>query len=179
MAEQQSSPSSPPTGYQLARTIGLRYGLILGLLLGGLSIGLYMVDLFSNEVEIWFTIPLMMLAMVLSMLRLRQQQGEMTLGQGFRTGLTTAVMAALINGVMTSLYTGWVDPGATERALDRTRERMLAAGDSPERVNLYTQFMEQLEPPQVAIPATIIVVAFFGSLLALLLAWGLRKSPTR
>ncbi len=164
--------------YQLARSIGLKSGGILGIILGTLTILLYATDLFSNQIELFVTIPLMLGFMAWSMWQLRTKLAQtLTLGQGFRTGLTTAVMAALINAVLTQVYTSWLDPSAAERALLRSKERMLAAGESIERVNLYGQFMEQMSPPAIAIPAVIITVAFFGAIAALLLALIMKKSP--
>lgn len=165
-------------GYQLARSIGLKYGGWLGLGLGAVTIVLYAVDAFSNQWEIGVSVPAMLLIMLAAMLTFRKSNGGfMTLGQGFRVGLTTAVMAALVNTVMTQIYTQMIDTEATQRALDRSSQRMLQAGESVDRVSLYVQFMEKLAPPHIAIAATLITVAFFGAIAALILGMLLKQNP--
>ena len=66
-------------------------------------------------------------------------------------------------------YTSLVDPEAVQRVIERSSEKMLQAGESADRVNLYVRFMEQLAPPHIAIAATLITVALFGGIAALIL----------
>ena len=61
--------------YQLARSTGMKYGGLLGLGLGAVTILLYVLDEFSNQLEIGLTIPAMLLVMVAAMLTFRKMNG--------------------------------------------------------------------------------------------------------
>ena len=164
--------------FQAVRNLGLRYGSVLGAALGLMGILFYALDLFSDQLELTLGLPLLAGTMLLSMWALRRaQQGFLTLGQGFRVGLTTAVMATLVSELIKLFYLSFIDPQADQRALNRSREHMLSEGTSLEQVNFYTNTLEKLSSPLISIPFTLVAVAFLGAIVALVLAAIMQKRP--
>ncbi len=164
---------------QLARRLGIRFGAILGGVLAVLEVGFYWSDLYGESFTSVLNWSLILGAMIGANWIFRDQnQGLMTLGQGFRVGLTTAVIGATLQAVVGAIYTTLIDPDAIDRYLNRMRIDLLSEpGFAEEAVDLAINYTEKMSQPFFAIPMTIIATAFFGALGALIIALILQKRP--
>ena len=92
--------------------------------------------------------------------------GYMTFGQGFKSGMGIALIAAVIAAVFTLVYMMFIDPDMGERMMDGIEEQWDKAGmaeDQREMARKWTSMM--FNPP--------IMTAF---MLAYVLFWGVIKS---
>ena len=170
----------PDTQYpHLARRVGINYGALLGAILATLEGLFYATDLYGETFTTILSWGLILGAMIWSTWSFRQKNdGFMTLGQGFRVGLTTAVIGATLQAVVGALYTSFVDPQAIDRYLERMRVDLLSEPTfSEEAVDMALSYTEKMSQPFFAIPLTIITTAFFGALLALCISLILQKRP--
>lgn len=165
---------------QLARRLGFRFGAILGGVLTILEVGFYLTDLYGESFTSVLNWGLILGAMIWAIWTFRDQnRGLMTLGQGFRVGLTTAVIGATLQAVVGAIYTTFIDPDAIDRYLERMRIDLLSEPEfAEEAVDLAINYTEKMSQPFFAIPMTIIVTAFFGALAALLIALLMQKRPS-
>lgn len=169
--------STPPP--QLARDLGLRYGLWLGGLLALLEVAFFAIDQYGETYTTVINWSLGLLAMTWSAWQFRQQnQGWMTLGQSFRVSLTTLVVGIGLQAIASALYTSLIDPQATERYLTRMREDLLSQPQlAEEAIEMALSMTEKMSQPFIAVPLAIVSAAFGGSIAALIIGLLLQKRP--
>ena len=156
-------------------SVGLRYGLIGGIVIGAISIVLVMFEL-ENSGASWLSLPISLLMLVLAMQNYKQAcGGYMTLGKGMGVGVSASGVSSLISSLISIFYTQVIDPEAVTRQLERAREQMEARGMSDEMISQSMEMAQNFSRPAIALPLAVVFGIFFGAILSLIVAAILQK----
>jgi hypothetical protein len=108
--------------------VGLRYGLLTGLVSILISFGLFISHLEQSPLRLVGYVVLIG-GMVLAMQSFKQNnQGFMSLGQGVGVGVILSAMVGLLSAIFTYVYIKIIDPNVIAQMLEKTRTDMEARG---------------------------------------------------
>ena len=109
-------------------SVGLRYGLITGLVSIIISFGLNIAHLEQSPAK-WLTLAVMIAGIVLGQQAFKKLNGEfMSYGQGLGVGVVVAGVSAVLSAAFSYIYVTFIDPEMTARLLDKARADMEAQG---------------------------------------------------
>jgi hypothetical protein len=110
-------------------TVGVRYGLLVGLVSIIISFGLNVSHLEQSPAK-WLTMVVLVVGTVLAQKFFRQaNDGFMSYGQGLGVGMVLAGVSSVLSAIFSYLYTTVIDPEMTARILDKARSDMEARGN--------------------------------------------------
>lgn len=161
-------------------SIGLRWGLILGVASAAYSVVLDLTGQIGNQVLGYVGMLFTLGAVILAIRQFKRLNlGFVTLGQGFRTGFFTAVIGGTISSVLGAIYL-LVDPGVKTRLFEATRLALEEqAANNPqitdEFIEMQMGIMENMMAPYISIPLGILGSAFLGAIIAVIVAAIMRK----
>jgi hypothetical protein len=110
-------------------TVGMRYGVLVGLISIIISFGLNVSHLEQSPAK-WLTVVVLIVGTVMAQKFFRQaNEGFMSYGQGLGVGIVLAGVSAVLSAIFSYLYTTVIDPDMTARILDKARSDMEARGN--------------------------------------------------
>jgi hypothetical protein len=167
LENQSSEPSTT--------SVGLRYGLIGGIVIGAISILLVMLEKESSGAS-WLSLPVSIAMLVLAMQNYKQAcGGYMPFGKGMGVGVAASGVSSLVSALISIFYTQIIDPEAVTRQLERAREKMEAQGMSDEIISQSMEMAQNFARPAIALPLAVVLGIFFGAILSLIVAAILQK----
>ncbi len=118
------TPATAPS----ATSVGLRYGLITGLISVIISFGLNIAHLEQSPAK-WLTLVVMIAGIMLGQRAFKKLNGEfMSYGQGLGVGIVVAGVSAVLSAAFSYIYVTFIDPEMTARLLDKARADLEAQG---------------------------------------------------
>jgi hypothetical protein len=109
-------------------SVGMRYGLLTGLISIIISFGLNAAHLEQSPAK-WLTLVVMIAGIVLGQQAYKKANGEfMSYGQGLGVGMMVASVSAVLSAAFSYIYVTFIDPEMTARLLDKARADMEAQG---------------------------------------------------
>lgn len=168
------------------RSIGVRYGAIVSLILIAVGLLLHVTGMtdFTNQysagniINSVLTYGLMIGGIVMAMKKYRDSAGGyMTFGKGFGTGFWASLVMAGITAVWTYLFFAVIDPSLTDTIMEATRDRMLEQGQSEETVDQAMQYTEMFMKPGMMTIFAGIGTLFTGSIISLIVAAIMQRKP--
>ena len=116
--QQPASPSA----------VGIRYGLIVGLISVIISFGLYATGQEQGPLR-WLSSLVLIGGLVMAMRQFKQMNGGyMSFGQGLGIGTLVSAVTGVLSAIFVYVYMSFVDTGAIERMMDKARSDMEARG---------------------------------------------------
>jgi hypothetical protein len=120
-----SITSAAPT----TTSIGLRYGLLTGLLSIIISFLLNVTQLEQSPAK-WLTLVVLVVGIILAQKAFRQANaGFMSYGQGLGLGMMLAAVSSVLSAVFSYLYVMLIDPEMPTRILEKGRADLEARGN--------------------------------------------------
>lgn len=132
--EQNTATTEPVS----ARSVGLKYGLILGVvsIIFFLVLALASVNPFDN-IWNWVGLLFTIAAVVLAHKSFKESNdGFMTYGQGVGISFWIALISTLLGGIFTYLYITMVDGAILDAVFDKQREQMEAQGMPDDQIDM-------------------------------------------
>ena len=110
-------------------TIGMRYGLLTGLVSVITSFGIYALQLEQNSGAKFLTTVVLIVGIILAQRNYKLlNAGFMSYGEGLTIGTLLALVVGALSAVFTYIYTSFIDPDVMTRAMDKARTDMEAQG---------------------------------------------------
>lgn len=163
------------------RSVGIKWGLYLGAASALYGLILIFSKLYMNQALGYVSYALSITGVVLALREFKGLNGGfMSLGQGFRTGLTTSVVAGVISSVVSSLYY-LINPALKTEILDYAAAEMEKNPQmTPEAMEMGLGWAEKMMEPYIAIPFGILGSLIGGALISVIVAAIMKKdgAPT-
>ena len=120
--ETTGTPNATPT------TVGLRYGLLTGLVSIIITFGINAAQLETSPLR-YLTSVVLIAGIVLAQREFKARNaGFMEYGQGLGVGVVLSTVVGLLSAVFTYVYTNFVDPNMMARTMEKVRADMEAKG---------------------------------------------------
>ena len=120
------------------KSVGLKYGVLLGAALIGFFLLIYILDLAGNQTIQYASYIFIIGAVVLALREYKEgNDGFMSFGKGLGGGMLTIAVGSVISSLFSYVFLKFLDPSYMQRIVDITRERM------EENPNLTEEQVEQ------------------------------------
>jgi TRAP-type C4-dicarboxylate transport system permease small subunit len=157
------------------RSVGLKYGLISALI----SIVFFLVlvlsglNAFDNKWS-WINVIVSIAILYLAHKNFKDEgDGFMTYGQGVGIGFWIALVAVVVGGLFTYVYSNFIDTGAMDAFYEQQYEKMQTNGMQDEQIDVAIEWTKKLFWPMY-----IFFGIFFGVLIAVLVSiFTQKKAP--
>ncbi len=164
------------------RQLGIKYGLILGLISSVLAAVNYSAKLFTNPVATnaitGLSFAIMIGAFVLACREFKaQNEGFMRLGQGFMTGFWASIISSIISAVFTYVWLTFIDPTVTDAIKENAMAGMAKQGLDDEQIEQSLSMMGFMFSPIFTVGAILIGGPIFGAIIAVIVAAIMKKDP--
>jgi len=162
------------------RSVGIRYGLIMGVI----GIALFVVFI-AADVDIqgparWLNVLVLAVMIFLAHKYFKDNgDGFMTIGQGTGIGFWMCLVSSSISSVFTYVYVKFIDAGFIQQMMDKTREGMEEKGTmSEEQVDQAMSITSKFMTPEMMLIFGMVFGILFGVLIALVVGlFTQRKNP--
>lgn len=149
------------------KNIGVKYGLICGLVIVIAQLAGFLLDLQSMGTGASIVSWLLVFAITFAIIykgcaEHRDIHGNISTGQGFKIGVTAGLIAGLIAGLFGVLYSEVIDPEMTERIMEAAREDWEERNMTEEQMEQAEKWAGMFSNPALAIPASIIWYSIGG-----------------
>ena len=109
-------------------SVGLRYGLLTGLVSIIISFGLFVAHQESSPLR-YASFAVLIAGLVLAMQNFKQNnQGFMSFGQGVGIGAVLSAVVGVLSGIFSYVYMSFIDPEVVGRMTEKIRADMEARG---------------------------------------------------
>ncbi len=146
---------------------GVKYGLIAGLVYIIIGLINYLFDLSTTNQAmgfvIWLVAFLATFAVVFVACReQRDTAGSISVSEGIKLGVTIALVAGVLAGLFTVLYTKVIDPDVMTRQLEMVEQQWEEQGLSDEQIEQSRKMITMFQNPVLTVPFTIIFYVIGG-----------------
>jgi Protein of unknown function (DUF4199) len=165
--EHTSTPAVTPA------SVGIRYGLLTGLVTVIYSFVLKAADLEQKPIMGLLTFAILVGGIVLAHKFYKQHNGGfMSYGQGLSIAAVTGAVIGALSGVFQYIYVNFIDAQYVQRTLEAARAKMEADSNiSEEQIDQAMQWTEKMMPTgPISIVWSILATAVFAILLALIIS---------
>ncbi len=162
-----------PTVWQ----IGIKYGLIAGLILTVYSLILYFAELTAN---IWLNmVPfiILIIGFILAHRSFKEEgNGYMNYGQGLGIGTIVAGISGFISSLFSYIYIKFINPEYLANILEEQRIALEDQGLDDEQIDQFLSIFETLRTPEVSLITGVIFMIIFGFILSLIVSAFTKKT---
>lgn len=117
-------------------SVGLRYGLLIGLVSVMVAFGSFSLQLQENWGVRLLSIAILVLGVVLAQREFKKQNaGFMSYGQGLGVALVAGCVVGVLSAVFIYVYITFISPEFQQLLLDKAREGMEAKGVADEQID--------------------------------------------
>ncbi len=152
-------------------SVGLRFGLLTGLVSIIISFGINAVHLESSPIR-YLTTAVLVGGIILAQRDFkRQNAGFMSYGQGLGIGTVLSAVVGLLSAAFTYVYTNFVDPEIMTRAMEKVRADMEAKGTmSDAQIDQAMALSAKFTSGPILLVFVLVGSLFIGFLISLLTA---------
>jgi hypothetical protein len=152
--------------------IGLRYGLICGLITVVYSFILNITELaLTNQILGWISFFILLAAIWMAMREFkRQNQGFMSYGQGLSIGTLVVLVSSILGGIFTYLYVTIIDKGYIEKMRNMQVAELERKGMSDDQIDQAMLITDKMMTPAMIPLMAIVGGVVFGFILSLIIA---------
>lgn len=153
------------------RQIGIRYGLIVALIMVVYSLILQFADLAMNR-PLGFLSYVMLIAgiVVAHNTFKRDGDGYMTLGQGIGIGMWITLVAGVISSVFSYLYLRFIDDSVIQKAMDEAVTQMEERGMPDDQIDQAMKITEKFMQPGAMMIIALITMLILGFIVSLIVS---------
>lgn len=170
---------------QNLRNTAFSYGAIYGLI----SVTFVVIQYVSGDFEVgqqrsfgfWGILSLLaaVIMPLLAMLQVRKDQGgQLSYGQGFKTGFTVFIIGSLFSAVWMLVYTYVLEPGYQETMLNESYAQMREQGMDEDTIEQSLDLTRKFTSPLIMSLWTILGSALLGAVVSLILALFTRREAS-
>ncbi|MFD1140612.1 DUF4199 domain-containing protein [Larkinella insperata] len=157
--------------------LALKWGLISGVVFMVYTTIINLTGQFANQSLSWLSLPISVAIIVLAMREYRTLNGGfMSFGEGVSLGTLVSVISGLISITYNQIYTSFIDPTIRQQIMDNAREQLESRGMTDEQIDQAMEFTEKLQSPGLQFLIGVLVAAFFGVIISLIVAAFMRRN---
>jgi hypothetical protein len=157
--------------------IGLRYGLILGLVFVVFGLILQMTGLATNNWISSISYVFLIIAIVMGHNAFKEgSDGFMSIGQGIGIGTLMSLIAGTLSSIFTYIYIKFIDDSMMQMIKDKQIESMEAQGMDDAQIDQAMEIAGKFTSPEMILVFGILAITFFGFILALIISLFTKKS---
>lgn len=152
-------------------SVGLRYGLLTGLVSIIFSFGLNITHQESSPAR-YISFVILIAGLVLAMKNFKlQNQGFMSFGQGIGIGTVLSAVVGLLTGIFAYVYMSFIDPEMMGRITDKMRADMEARGGvSDEQIDQAIAMSSKFTNGPFMVLAAVLGTLLLGVLMSLVIS---------
>jgi len=160
--------------------IGLRYGLIVGLVLVVFSLILQMTGLATNNWISSINYIFIIIGIVLAHKAFKEGgDGYMSIGQGLGIGTLLSLIAGILSSIFVFIYIKFIDDSMMQLIKDKQYEQMEAQGMDDAQIEQAMAIAGKFATPEMILIMGIIFTVFAGFILSLIISLFTKKpNPT-
>ena len=161
------------------KQVGLKYGLILGLIfiVYGMILQFLNLDvqLMQNLGNVNYVI--MVVFVVLAHKTFKQDgDGFMTLGQGIGLGMLLTLISSVISGIFSYIYLKFIDDSMIQKSLDFQIEQMEKRGMGDDQIDVAMRMTEKFMTPEILPILSIVFLCLAGFVISLIVSLITKKN---
>ena len=158
-------------------SVGMRYGLLTGLISIFLSFGLFALNMEQSPLR-FASFVVLVGGMVMAMRYFKEANGGfMSMGQGVGIGTILSAVVGALTGIFTYFYMNVIDPDVVGRMMDKARADMEAKGNlSDEQIDQGLAIAGKFMNGPLMVAGALLGTLFFGLLIALVISAFLKHS---
>ena len=152
-------------------SVGLRYGLLTGLVSIIISFGLFVSHQETSPLR-YVTFAVLIAGMVLAMKSFKQNnQGFMSFGQGVGIGTVLSAVVGLLSGIFSYVYMNIIDPEVMARMTEKIRADMEARGGmSDEQIDQAMAISGKMMNGPIMLGTALLGTVLVGVILAMIIS---------
>ncbi|GAA4036214.1 hypothetical protein GCM10022409_21450 [Hymenobacter glaciei] len=152
-------------------SVGLRYGLLTGLVSIIISFGLFVAHQENSPLK-YATFAVLIAGMVLAMNAFKQSnQGFMSFGQGVGIGAVLSAVVGVLSGIFSYVYMNIIDPEVVGRMTEKIRADMEARGGmSDEQIDQAMAMSAKMMNGPIMIVTALLGTILVGVILAMIIS---------
>lgn len=153
-------------------SVAMRYGLLTGVVSVIYSFILLAANLEQNTALSLLSLVILIVGIFLAHKNYKEANGGfMSYGQGLGIGTIVSIIAGLLGGIFRYVYMEFIDPAATQRAIDQARAKLEEAGNmSDAQIDQAVQMSQRFSSGAMGLVFAIIGSAIIGFLITLIIA---------
>jgi len=160
--------------------IGMQFGLMLGIVLIGISLIFYILhaDLQSKLPQI-LSYGLMVAVLIIGIRSYRDQdlKGQISYGKSLGTGTLIALFGSVITAFYTYIFFHFIDPSMVDRILELSQQKMAERGGmTDEQVEMALNMSRKFMTPGWMFTFTILSYTFVGFVMSLIASAFLKRT---
>jgi hypothetical protein len=153
------------------RQIGLRYGLIVALIIVVYSLILQFTGLAMNRPLGFLVYAILIAGIYMAHIAFKKDgDGYMSLGQGIGIGMWITLVAGVISSVFSFLYVKFVDDSMIQTAMDEAMTQMEERGMSDDQIDQAMNITEKFMQPGALLVIGLISMLIVGFILSLIVS---------
>ncbi|MEM8898803.1 MAG: DUF4199 domain-containing protein [Bacteroidota bacterium] len=159
------------------KSVGLKYGVLLGAAFVGTFFITYLLDLVGNQALGWLPFVLVIVFVFLALKAFKEgNEGFMSFGQGFKGGMLTTAVGAIINAIVSYIFLKFAGGDYFDKVIEVSRERMEEnPGMTEEQVEQAMEFTTRFMTPEISAISGIVMIALMGLVVSLIISAILKK----
>lgn len=151
--------------------IGVKYGLITGLLLVVYNLALFMTGLFTNDKLGWVAYVILILMVYLAHTGFKKGgDGYMTLGQGLSVGMLVVAIGGILNVLFSYTYMKFVDNTIIEQILEAARVKLEEKGLDDDQIDQALSMSAKMMTPEMMLIFGILGMLIIGFIIVLIVS---------
>lgn len=157
--------------------VGMKYGLITGLVIVIFNLALYMTGLFTNDKLNWIIYFIIAVMIFLAHKAFKEGgDGFMSIGQGLGIGMFLVLIGGIISSVFSYVYIKFVDDTIIEQIVEVTRVKMEEKGMDDDKIEQAMSMTEKFMTPEMMMVFGILGMLFIGFIISLIVSLFTKKN---
>ncbi|MDB5233844.1 MAG: hypothetical protein JWR44_837 [Hymenobacter sp.] len=158
-------------------SVGIRYGLLTGLVSIIISFGLFATHMEQSPLR-YVSFLVMVGGMVMAMRQFKENNhGFMSFGQGVGIGVVLSAVVGALSAIFTYLYMNVIDPDVVGRMMEKARADMEARGGmSDEQIDQGMAMAGKFMNGPIMMVGVVLGTIFFGLLMSLVVSAFIKHS---
>lgn len=160
--------------------VGLRYGIILGLIFIVYGMLLQFLDMATNQALGYINYAILAVGLVMAFRAFMEGgDGYMSLGQGIKIGMLISLISGVFSGIFTYLYIKFVDDSIMTKIMDMQIQKMEEQGMSDDQIDKAMEIAGKFMTAELIPVYAVLGMLFAGFIISLIVAAIMKKTnPT-